>query len=860
MPEIHQEVRDWLHKQPDWIQQAAELLLFAGAASDEDIQSLVLLLKVPDEHEKAPHRTFNGLERTPTLAGELRLLEIGDIRGIENLGPRTPLRFGTGNLCVIYGPNGSGKSGYTRLLRKVCGKSRPKELKPNVFQPAPLVRKCTIGYQLSGAPQYVEWQAAAPPLDDLRSVDIFDADTALNYLTSETAATLTPPIVALFEELSKVCDRVKARLQMEQDILVCALPALPKAYSETSAGITYCNLKPDTDDAKLAGMAQWSDDDERALEHLNERLKTEDPASLARTKRATKVQIDQLGALLRGAATALSGERIAEIRTLRVGASAKRQIASESARVAMAQLDGIGTPTWHALWEAARAYSQVAYPGKDYPVTDDARCVLCHQELGADARQRFRDFEEFVQGTVEAAAKTAEEEYQAALLALPPALEDEESTTVCRAAGLLDSGWAARLRPFWQEVRRTRQALLDGEVSASAVPVAPATTFLSEMTDRADALEREAKQHDEDAMNFDRRQATAERLGLEARKWTSQQAAAVRAEIARLKRIAEYEGWKRLAHSRPISIKAGEIAAQVITESFVKRFNRELKTLGASRIRVELVKAGTEKGRALHKLRLKGAGPGQELPEAVLSDGERRIAALAAFLADVADRPRSVPFVFDDPVSSLDDEFERFVATRIANLAKTRQVLVLTHRLSLYGAMEDASQAIGEKWRKAQLTQSCIGSFDGVAGHPADQEAWNAGTAEANSILIRRLDAAKRVGEANGATAYRDLAQGICSEFRKLLERTVEDDLLNKVVKRHRRSVTTDNRLAALPRITQQDCAFIDGLMSKYSYYEHSQSPEAPIFIPDESGLRDDLESLKKWREDFKKRPSGATI
>src|SRR5690606_37862450 len=109
--------------------------------------------------------------------------------------------------------------------------------------------------------------------------------------------------------------------------------------------------------------------------------------------------------------------------------------------------------------------------------------------------------------------------------------------------------------------------------------------------------------------------------------------------------------------------------------------------------------------------------------------------------------------------------------------------------------------------------------------------------------------AARKAGEMSGGEAYRALAQGICSDFRKLLERTVEDDLLNKIVRRHRRSVTTDNLLIPLPLIEPSDCKFIDDLMSKYSCYEHSQSSEAPVFIPDEPELRKDLEDLKKWRE-----------
>lgn len=860
MPDIQQEIRDWLHQQPDWLQQAAEMLLSSGHLSDTEIQNLVERLKTADGQQVTSHRTFAGLASAPSPASELRLLQIGDISGIENLGPRSPLDFGAGNLCVIYGHNGSGKSGYTRLLKRACGKPRAKELKHNVFQPPPTVRKCSIGYQMSGVVRHVEWQANGAPVDDIRTVDIFDADTAVIYLTEETAASYTPPAVALFEALASVCDRIKMQLQTEQDRLVSVLPTLPTEYAGTVAGMAYGALRPDLDATALQSVIQWRDEDKHALEQLTERLKADDPAALARTKRSTKLQLDRLGSLLRNAATAFGDEGIAAIRALRAEAVTKRRIATESAQVDSARLDGVGTDTWRALWEAARAYSKTAYPDRDYPVTDDALCVLCQQELDPDAQQRLLDFDGFVQGRIEAEARAAEKAYQQALDRLPTALTDDDNATRSQAAGLTQDGWLKGLAQYWDQIRQSREALLGGEVTGAAAPVTAPDRILRELTARSEALEREAVQHDLDGKNFDRAQAIQDKLNVEARRWTAQQSDAIRTEVVRLRHTADFETWKRSANSHRISVKAGDIAEQVITEAFVDRFNRELTTLGASRIRVELFKTRTEKGKALHKLRLKGAQTGQDVPEPVLSEGERRVVGLAAFLADLAEKPGANPFVFDDPMSSLDHDFEWHVATRLAQLAQSRQVIVFTHRLSLYGAMEDAVDSHGEKWRKKHLRKQCIESFAGYSGQPADQEAWNAdSSAAANDILLKRLAHARDVGQAIGAVDYRLIAQGICSDFRKLLERTIEDDLLNKVVRRHRRSITTDKRLAHLPYIKREDCDFFDDLMTKYSCYEHSQSWETPSFVPEEPELREDLESLKKWREDFKKRPTGAT-
>ena len=860
MPDLHQDIRNWLHKRPDWIQQAAEMLLAAGNVSDAGIQTLVERLKTKDGQQVTKTRPLDALAPAAAQASALRLVDIGEICGIENLGPRNPLAFGNGNLSLIYGHNGSGKSGYTRLLKKICGKPRAAELRPNVFQPPPAIRQCRIGYRVDGELRQPEWPANSPPIEDLRAVDIFDTDTALFYLSEETAVTYIPPAVALFEALAAVCERVTDRLRTEQAALVNALPSLPQEYVQTDAGTAYGALKADISDAQLQQLTRWSAEDDQVLAKITQRLNVQDPSALAQSKRAAKMQIDEIEALLRTADAAFAETALANIRTVREVAQVKRRIATESADVASAKLNGVGSDTWREMWRAARAYSQTVYTGIDFPATDDeSRCVLCHQGLDDQAKARLRDFEAFVQGQLESEASAAEAAYREALKALPNALMPEEIATRCQAGGLTEEDWAERLGEFWRQVGRSREILLDDEADGPVAPLAMPDDLLGQLAMRSRALAEDAAQHEEDAASFDRVQATKDKQNLEARRWMSQQAESIRHEVARLRQRTRYEDWKQMANSRLISVKAGEIADQIITQAFVKRFNGELKALGASRIRVELTKTRTERGRVLHRLRLKGAQTGQDLPDSVLSEGERRVVGLAAFLADVSEQPHSAPFIFDDPISSLDHDFEWHVATRLAALAQTRQVLVFTHRLSLYGAVEEAAKKFGDEWKKQHLVKHCIESYSGVAGHPADQAAWNANTTKANNILVDRLNAAKRAGEAGGAEAYRQLAQGICSELRKLLERTVEEDLLNGVVKRHRRSVTTDNLLKPLPCITPEDCKLIDDLMTKYSCYEHSQSPETPVFLPEEAELREDLESIKHWREEFKQRQKGTS-
>jgi energy-coupling factor transporter ATP-binding protein EcfA2 len=846
------QVRTWLLEQQDWIQEAADRLLKQGSLSSDDISQIAALLKSPQGQTVSKHRTFDELTHAPA-GSTLRLRSLADVTGIESLGPRVPLEFGTGNLTVIYGHNGSGKSCYTRILKKATGKARAIDLKPNVFHPTPVASKCTINFELDHAADSVEWHIHQPAVEQLREIDIFDSDEALHYLKSESAATYSPPIMGLFEKLAAASDKVKELLQSEQDLLVSTLPVIPPAYQETSAGKSYRSLSTLKASA-VEPLLRWTPGEQTSLDALNERLKATDPAALAKQRRETKNQVMQIINAAKAALVACGPQKIQAIRTLRAEAVSKRQIAAEGAQAKSAILEGVGTPTWRALWEAAREYSAIPYPQKLYPVTENGRCVLCQQDLSEAAQHRLNDFEEFVQGRLESDAKTAESAYAAALQALPATFTEPQVQTQCTAAGLADPQWKTILWGLWRAVTQLRSALLDHEAKESAGLLPDITANLPILDQYAAQLGDEADLFEKDALEFDRLQATSEKTSMEAKLWVSQQADAVRKELLRLKNSKQLDALKTVASSRKISNKATEISENVVTEVYVARFNKELRALGAHRIQVQLVKTRTARGKVLHQLKLKAVKTAEHSPEKVLSEGERRIISLAAFLADVTDKPGIAPFIFDDPISSLDHDFEWKVACRLAELAKDRQVLIFTHRLSLYGAMDDVAKKLGEGWKKANYHPMCIESFGGESGHPADQAVWNSSTKTANNILLDRLRDAKKAGDASGAAAYYALAQGICSDFRKLIERSVEEDLLQKIVVRHRRGIQTDGRLPALLGITKEDLQRIDELMTKFSCFEHSQSDEIPVQPPEEDELRIDIESLKKWREELEAR------
>ena len=123
-----------------------------------------------------------------------------------------------------------------------------------------------------------------------------------------------------------------------------------------------------------------------------------------------------------------------------------------------------------------------------------------------------------------------------------------------------------------------------------------------------------------------------------------------------------------------------------------------------------------------------------------------------------------------------------------------------------------------------------------------------------NDLLPKRIAAARAVLEKEGDALYRVYAQSICTETRKLVERMIEWDLLADVIQRHRRGIKTMNKIEKLADILPEDCKFLNEMMTKYSRYEHAQSAEAPVALPEPDELEEDVARLKKWRDELEKR------
>ena len=843
---MNNDIVGWLRRQENWLQEVAIKILEKDNLDDSDIKELVGYIKSQEGREVGTDRTFTNLENDTTTASTLRLTSICDISNIDVLSPRNPLAFDDKNIVVVYGGNGSGKSGYTRILKKICGKPNAIELQTNVYNSTTTSGECTIKYLLNEEDHSERWISNSSAIENLRSLDIFDADTAKIYLSQANEATYIPKQLILFEKMVQVSNKIKQKLEDEAKTLTKELPTLPTQYISTTVGSLYNSL---TKEMNVVSTFIWNDESKEKQTELSARLATDDPKALAKKLRDKKNKTKKLYEDIEKALQLTSNDACQVFNILKQETIAKRKIAQESAQsqVSLSKLEGVGSDTWRALWEAARNYSiSVAYKEKSFPNTENnALCVLCHQELDDDSKKRLNDFDAYIKGELEKNAKKAENTLRDVKEKLPtiPSLEILDNTI--QMIELNENEWGEKISQVWNSINIKIEEMKISENDIIGLNDTGILIVVNELKEIEKSFENKALKCDVDASGFNREEAKKELLELDAKAWTAEQTEVLKRELDRLKMLARYEEWKKATNTRGISTKASELSESIITQAYIDRFNQELQTLNASYIQVELKKTNASQGKVKHQIKLKNAQTDKPIVK-ILSDGEQRIVALAGFLADVSSKNSLSPFIFDDPISSLDQDFEEATIRRLIALSESRQVIIFTHRLSFLGIINDKAD---------DLAQIHISKEPWGSGEIGEIPLFGKSPEKAlKNLKNERLVKAKKIYDENGHEDYYPLAKAICSDYRILLERVVEFYFLADVIQRYRRAVNTMGKINKLAKITEDDCKLIDIYMTKYSAYEHSQPLETPPIVPLPDELESDIDEILDWYTEFKVR------
>jgi energy-coupling factor transporter ATP-binding protein EcfA2 len=834
----------WLGERNRWLQTAAKHLIETKKHPTEDqITEFARLCMAESKQEDDPgfSTVSPGSLALAANRPEIRIHGISEVYGLNAIKSGAALPFASGNITVFYGQNGSGKSGYARLLKQACGSRSKDEIHPNVFIEKP--EACRANFQVSAGEKEttIEWALAqgADPL--LRHAQIFDSRTATQYM-GKNEASYEPSQMKFVTSLIAVSDKVSQHLTASKNALLCVLPQFPADLNVTEESKWLASIKPATSTAAIEKNCTYTPEQDAQRISTEGALAQKDIAGRLASITKEKQGLAAVRLAISPLKEKLSYETAQIIVTANADAKSKRQAAQKFSQQLFSEtpLKGVGEKVWQELWTQARLFSQNhAYPSQPFPVVgEQARCVLCQQELNEDASHRLSHFEKFVTEGLELSAKQAEDKHKSCVLALP-LLPSEQDWLAHMALIKLDQQQGIELHKILVK-RRSDLETADKIENVAPFDWAPVDQALVKLTEQ---LGGEEKSLNEVSQDGKRQQMVAQLLKLKAQQWLSQNKLAVLAERDRLLGVEQYGKAIRLAATNKLTIKNNELAKSELETGYQTRFAAELKLLGGSRLPVAPQSKTVGKGRTTFGLTLVGA-KGVRPPEQILSEGETRIVALAAFLADITGSNQIAPFIFDDPISSLDQDFEERVVARLVNLAQTRQVIIFTHRLSLVTLLESVVKKVKEHPDIPNIAfdVQTLRRLDKTAGILTGQSARDSKPKPAiKKLLNESLVRLKKFQAEDDAESYDLMVKSVCSDFRIIVERTVEVVMLNSVVLRFRRDVMTKGLLRQLSNITQEDCDLIDDLMTRYSVYEHSQADDLPAVPPELVQLETDI-------------------
>lgn len=853
---VLQEILTWSADRPIWQRDALRRLVVNGALTDDDIIELTEICK--GAHGLSDKVTAQPLakEHVPEKKGATSAVSLETIshhKGVNALADNQTLKFDP-NLTIVYGDNGAGKTGYIRILKQACRARGREDILGNVVSDAaPPTPEVAIKYKVGGEENARQWVGG--DADEFVSrVSIFDTQCAAVYLNDKTDVAFLPFGLDLFDKLVRACRAINKRLEAEQralntNAIALIAPQLPQGTAAAKLATSITSLtKPEA----VKALTQLEPEEAERLALLDKSLQdlqANDPNKLIAQLELRVRRVRALAEHLRALETTLSDTEVKAVLDTRIEGRRKSEEAKHLREKTFQaeMLHGTGSDQWKAMWEASRLFSdQQAYQGKTFPVTDDdAKCVLCQQDLDHAAVHRLKQFEEFVVSTTEKELRQIREDFArrrgifSALKTSPEVVEETIKEIRLEHEAKAETISAAVIQ---NEKRRSAvvSALAeDKDLSEDCPALATATEQAQSI---ATEIEARIKTLRDPKADEARKQMTNEVQELRARVLLGKHEQVLLDEIESKKKVAAYG--QCLNETKPTSItqKSSEVTKAVVSAGLKKSFKDELKALGFSHVEAELKEMGGSEGVFYHKLILT-RNPTIEVPK-VVSEGEQRCISIAAFFAELstADDPSAI--VFDDPVSSLDFQWRNAVARRLVEESKRRQVIVFTHDVVFLLALKQAAEQ-----NNIQQVDQHVRRQQNGAGVCADELPWVAmKVKEKISYLKNQHVEADRLSKAGDQDGYEYKAKYLYGFLREAWERAIEEVLLNGLVERYRPSVQTQ-RLEKLSDITDEDCRVVDIAMTKCSTWlpGHDQAAAARALVPSADELKQDIEALETW-------------
>ncbi|WP_165041354.1 AAA family ATPase [Dysgonomonas sp. ZJ709] len=853
---VYNEIISWSQSRPMFIRDAIRRLLANITLTEADISELILILK---KEIGFPAITISGIPVTdthiPTSPTQInpvaKLISIKKPINICALYNDAELNFDTNGLTLIYGNNGSGKSSYSKLLKKLCwSRDNNIQLKKNVNTQDTTNQSVTLTFEDQGAVVPFDWKENNATHSALNSIFVFDSNCASIYVNDENPSEYKPIGIDILDKLIELCKNIDNQINAEINLLTASKPSLDQKYAQTDLFQWYSSIETITP-LDINTKLVFPESIISRKKELSTLLNSTNPIEIKQMLSQKRSRYITFAEKLTAIEYRFSEESICKIIELKRDYDAKSN-AYEIAKGKLSgndPLKGVGSQTWRQLWNAAKlfAITEVHPQSHNYPdyISSDI-CELCQQPLSDDAKRRLERFDLFIQDQTSKDFSAVNERISIEINRIDEIVI--ERTDTCDELGAEISSFDNDFKTFIEQITAAKQIIIDFlKSNIKEIPLPKIIELSSTIKSRILKIDSEIIQKEELIKN--RTSFEREFLDIEVLEILTRNKNGI------LQYITEYKSKNLLIQCKSktvttsISKKIGDILESEAIQIQHNEFISHLTSLsGNISSKVQIKKSRTSSGVTYQKCGFISIG---DSLNSVLSEGEQKVVALANFLSECTIDGAKNSIIFDDPVNSLDQDFREAIAKKIVELSSDRQVIVLTHDLYFLRLLMDTNKQV----KLSDCDIIGLSQINGISGIPSDEipylvknvqqriDTIDKGLKDVQTISIE--DIRRRESE----------IESLRQRMRKLLERTIEDIIVNKTIERFSKNINLKaGNLSNVVVTEKNDVDFLLGLFGKYSISEHDGGIETIPLMPNENDIKLDLADYKIWKDNFKEK------
>lgn len=847
---LETEVKKFADGLPYWAKFLAEKILSGNTISENDIDTscsyLLEHLKLKEETEKPEIEIDYNAENAGNYKSDLLLTKLENVEGVNALTENQTIEFSP-NLTIIYGANGSGKSGYVRLLKNVFYSKAPENILPNVH--------IDNGHKAIDAKFTFKSSNTEIPLGfsdkdnaEFEQFAVFDGNSVLKHLENRNEFEFRPAGLSFFADYTNAIIRVEQKLNAEIQTKQTGntaedLSALFDGNSEIKTIVQ--NLKAETKIDDLKKYTPFSDEDKTQKEAIQKQY--DDLLLASKGKEKEIKSLESIKSLV--AQNKQAFEKLNQFFTTEVIEEIKTAISDCVSKEATAKTEGIenfktdkienvGTTEWKNFIVSAEEFAKTQKnENVVYPENGD-NCLLCQQPLSDEAQTLISNYWIFIKSVAEQNAKKAQEKLDKAKVNyenLNFDLFPQDNTLTV---------WLTE--KFSEELEVLKLKLTEQKTLAQNIVSDIQNKIATERT----ALQINVEQHTtiETAIDASIKLLKEDEQSKELEKLLNSKTLLEHKEkfntyFSKFETFVNNQIWIKKANKadyakRKTTDTEKALSNKYFNQKYIDAFNEECQKLNGN-FGIDINHTGSA-GKSYRQLKLKGKNP-----NAVLSEGEQKVIAIADFLAEMQLSEVNKGIIFDDPVTSLDEKRKSEIAERLAKEALQKQVIIFTHDLvfvsSLIGHCKENNTANDCHW-----IENTGGSQPGtiwLRNTPSYEKQYKtSGKAQAHLDQARKAEPELREifiknGFASLRTSYETLVVfGLFSGVVQRFEERVSVDSLGDVV------FNTEIRDKILDSF-YQCCRYMEG---------HSHSDKYAYKKPVVDNLNEEIQRFNKLSKEIK--------